>query len=264
MTMEPAEPDEKTLSDADWAAIRAAVPSFADTWRYITTDSDYDGTLPFVAIHELAKHIVESVIRERPEKVERLADSLEYEFTVAALHDLESYAGLLRVGLLEGLIEAADAVGMPLTRLVPLLRGPRTREHWYAAIAYKRPGRVWDDTRGAVPTFGLPSPVGTIEIHRARRLDERRVLLDARLVSGDLSRARFIRQEAGKDFWIESRILNVSRRSSDLPDELEFEVESDGRNGTDEWTSHPSLYEPFWQLADGSSRPAREAPNEDL
>lgn len=261
--MEEEEPDDETLSDADWAAIRAAVPSFADKWRELTQDSSYDGTLPFVSIHEVAKHIVESVIRERSDEVERLADALEYEFTVAALHDRESYAGLLRVGLLEGLIEAADSVGMPLTRLVPLLHGPRTREHWHAAIAYKRPGRVWDDTRGAVPTFDLPSPVGTIEIHRARRLDDRRVLLDARLVSGDLSTARFIRQEIGKDSWTESRILRLSRRSSDLPDELEIEVEDRIHDGVDPWSYR--LLRPdrsFWQLADGSPGPPREAPNE--
>src|SRR4051812_8157858 len=114
MTMEREESDEETLSDADWAAIRAAVPSFAETWLAITQDSSYDGTLPYVSIHELAEHIVAKVIREHPEEVERLADTLEYEFTIAALHDRDDYAGLLRVGLLEGLIEAADSVGMPL------------------------------------------------------------------------------------------------------------------------------------------------------
>lgn len=258
------ESNEETLSDTDWDAIRAAVPSFAKTWLAITQDSSYDGTLPFVSIHELAKHIVERVIREQPEEVERLSDALEYEFTIAALHDREGYAALLRIGLLEGLIEAADAVGMPLPRLVPLLRGPRTREHWHAAVAYKRPGRIWDDRRGPVPTFELPSPVGTIEIHRARRLDDRRVLVDARMVSGDLSRARYIRQEAGKDFWIESRILSVSRRSSDLPDELEIEVESPVRDSVDDGTYPPFLYEPFWQLADDSSWPKRDPPNEEV
>ncbi|HKW09402.1 MAG TPA: hypothetical protein VJO33_03420 [Gemmatimonadaceae bacterium] len=265
MPMEQEEADEERVSDEDWAAIRAAVPSFADAWRAITQDSTYDGTLPFVAIHELARHVVEKTLREHPEEIERLADTLEYEFTVAALNDREGYAGLLRVGLLEGLIEAADAVGLPLTRLVPLLRGTRTREQWYSAVAYKRPGRIWNDRVGAVPTFDLPSPVGTIEIHRGRRLDDRRFLLDARLVSGDLSRARFIRREAGKDFWIERRILNISRRSSDLPDELALQVESERHEGVDEWTYLlPPMDEPFWQLADGSSWPAREPPSGEL
>ena len=110
-----------------------------------------------------------------------------------------------------------------------------------------------------------PSPVGTIEVHRGRRLDERRVLIDARLVSGDLSRARFIRRQVGKEFWIESRILSVTRRSSDLPDEIEIEVESPTIDGFDEWTDSPSLYdEPFWQLADGPSAPEGELPNEAL
>ena len=262
--MDREESDEETLSDADWVAIRDAVASFAATWRKITQDSSYDGTLPFVSIDRLAKHIVEKVIREHSDEVERLADTLEYEFTVAALHDRDDYAGLLRVGLLEGLIDAADSVGVPLTRLVPLLRGTRTREHWYAAVAYKRPGRVWDDSLGAVPTFELPSPVGTIEIHRARRLDDRRVILDARLVSGDLSRARFIRQKIKRDSWTESRILRVSRRSSDLPDELEIEVESQVHAGVDEWSY--LLLRPgkaFWQLADGSSWPESDPPNEE-
>src|SRR3954471_2329989 len=172
--MEHEEFGEETLSDVDWAAIRAAVPSFAETWAAITHDSSYDGTLPFVSIHELAKHIVEEVIRQRPDEVDQLAAVIEYEFTMAALDDRERYAGLLEVGLLEGLIDAADSLGMPLRQLLPLLRGPRTREHWHAAVAYRRPGRIWDDALGPVPTFKLPSPVGTIEIHRGQRLDERR------------------------------------------------------------------------------------------
>src|SRR5690349_17747179 len=133
VSMEQERPDEESLSDEDWAAIRAAVPSFAQTWLVFTQDSGYDQTLPFVSIHELATHIVERVIREHPEELQPLADALEYEFTVAALHDREKYAGLLRVGLLEGLIEASDKIGMPLTRLTPLLRSARTRGHWYAA-----------------------------------------------------------------------------------------------------------------------------------
>jgi hypothetical protein len=263
--MEREESDEESLSDDDWAAIRAVLPSFAAEWLAITQDSSYDATLPFISIHELAKHIVEKVIREHPEDMESLADALEYEFTIASLRGREDYVGLLRVGLLEGLIEAADDVGMPLTRIVPLLRGTRIRAQWSAAIAWKRQGRVWDDIRGAVPTFDLPSPVGTIEIHRGRRIDERRVLLDARLVGGDPSKARFVRQEAGKDFWIESRILSVIRRSNDLPDEYEFEIESQVRDGVDQWEYNlPPMSEPFWQLADGSSTPPREPPNDDL
>jgi len=262
--MEDETPDEESLSDEDWAAIRAAVPSFAERWRAITEESTYDGTLTFVTIHELATHVVENVICERPEELQSLAEALEYEFTVAALHDRERYAGLLRVGFLEGLIEAADEIGMPLTRLVPLLRGSRTREHWHAAVAYKRPGRVWDDRRGAVPTFVLPHAVGTIEIRCGRRLDDQRVLLDVRLVSGDLSRARYIRREAGKDFWTDYRILNVSQRSADLPDELELEVESAVLDGVDPWDYLlPPIDEAFWQLADGPSWPERESPNEE-
>ena len=77
MTREHEDSEGEILSDADWAAIRDAVPTFSATWRQITQDSYYDGTLPFVSIHELAKHIVEKVIRERPGEVERLADTLE-------------------------------------------------------------------------------------------------------------------------------------------------------------------------------------------
>ena len=256
--------DERKLTDEDWAVIRAAVPSFAETWLAITQDSSYDRTLPFVSIHELARHIVRRVIREYPEELQSLSDTLEYEFTVAALDDREDYAGLLRVGLLEGLIETADEIGLPLTRVGPLLRGPRTRGHWEAGVAYKRPGRIWDDTLGAVPTFPLPSAVGTIEVHRGRRLDDRRFLLEVRLVSGDLSRARFIRREAGKDFWIEFRILNVSQRSRDLPDELALEVESVVHDDFDPWEFRlPPIGEPFWQLADGSSWPERKSPGEE-
>jgi hypothetical protein len=188
--MEREESDEESLSDDDWAVIRTAVPSFAAEWLAITHGYSYDAKLPFISIHELAKHIVERVVREHPEEIESLADTLEYEFTLASLRGRDDYVGLLRVGLLEGLIEVADDVGMPLTRIVPLLRGTRTREQWNAAIAWKRPGRVWDDVRGAVPTFDLPSPVGTIdpprETYRRAKRSARRTTGQRRSVQGTL------------------------------------------------------------------------------
>src|SRR5689334_3596343 len=83
------------------------------------------------------------------EELHSLADALEYEFTVAALHDREDYAGLLRVGF-QGLIEAADEIGLAPHATRSSAARSRTREHWDAAIADQRPGRRWDDSLGSV------------------------------------------------------------------------------------------------------------------
>jgi hypothetical protein len=211
--------ERRELVDDDWDAVRIAVPSFNETWNTIVSDSRYDPTLAYVSIHDFAEFVVGHVVRQRPEEFRELGDTLEAEFTKAAIHDDESYEGLLRIGVLEGLINAADDVGMPLTWLVPLLRGPRVRDQWH-------------------------------EVRRGRRSSDQICQLDLRLVSGRLRPGDLLRHRISKDFWDDYTIAAVRQRSTEITSEFEIDVESENQEHLEMWDYYlldDDLI--FWQIA---------------
>lgn len=250
--------EPRDLTDGDWAPLRDAVPSFADTWKSVVAESGYIDNLPSDGIRDFAQHVVENVVRQRPEEMRELADTLEAEFTKSMLRDDERYAGFLRVGFLEELIWACDERGMPLTRLTPLLRGPRTRQHWEEAIAWQRPGFVWDDEKGEQPTHPVPRPVGTVEVHRGRRLDPERYSVDVRLIGGRLDGAEVLRQANGKHFWLEWRILEARHRSAEIQGEYELILSDAVREDFDWWDFLLADDDRYWQLATGFAHPPEE------
>ena len=254
-------------TDDDWAVVRDAVPSFAAAWAAFVADGSYDPSLPYCNVHEFTRHVVENVVRQRPEELAALADVLEVELTKAMLRDDEDYAGFLTVGVLEGLIEAADECGMPLTRLVPLLRGARTRRHWEEAIAWKRPGRLWDDRTGDQPTIALPTPIATVEIHRGRWLSENRYAVDVTLIGGRVDGAAVIRRHSGKHFWLEWRIVEMHPRSPETPGEYELVLSHRVIDDDYEWDIWKLLLadddERYWQLATDFAMPRPVPPYDD-
>jgi hypothetical protein len=246
----------RELTDDDWAPLRDAVPAFAKRWAEITSDADYDPTIPSATLDEFAQFVAATALREHPDEVEALGAAIEALYTRAALTDDESLEGLLTVGLLESLIDVADEHGIALTRLGPLLRGPLTRDQWEQAIAYQKPGFVWSDEKGAIPSAPRPRPVGTIEVHRGRRDGGTgHIWLDVRLVSGAIREGFLLRFPVGKDSWFERAIASVLTRSPDVPDELEIEVVDEPAEGVDLWQLYLNewyLHEEdkrFWQIA---------------
>jgi hypothetical protein len=246
----------RELTDDDWAPLREAVPAFRTRWAQITAEDEYDPTIPSATLDEFAQFIAVTALREHADEVEELGDVVEALYTRAAITDDESLEGLLTVGLLESLIDVADEHGIPLTRLRPLLRGPRTRQHWERAIAYQKPGFIWSDDKGAIPAEPQPRPVGTVEVHRGRRdTGSGHIWLDVRLVSGEIRGGYLLRFPIGKDAWFERVIASVSGRSPDLPDELEVEVVDELAGGVDVWDLYLNewyLHEEdkrFWQIA---------------
>jgi hypothetical protein len=243
---------ERELTDDDWAELRDAVPSFRERWAEIVGRSSYEPDLPYITIHDFAEFIALKALRDHPDEVEELADTLEAMYTRAAITDDESLEGLLTVGLLEGLIEAADEHGLPLTHLKPILRHERTRKHWDEAFAYQKDGYVWSDEKGAVPAGPLPRPVGTVEVHRGGRNElTGRYRIDVRLLGGELRAGYLLRFPISKDSWIERQIASVERRSPDLPDEYEIEVIDEPREDVDlmDMCVEDIWDKPFWQIA---------------
>ncbi|MFN2565127.1 MAG: hypothetical protein ABR499_08990 [Gemmatimonadaceae bacterium] len=243
--------ERRELTDDDWAALREAVPSFGERWAEIVAESHYEPDLPYVTLHDFAEFIVVTALRDHADEVEDLADTLEALYTRAAITDDESLADLLTIGLLEGLIEAADEHGIPLTRLKPLLHGNRTREHWDRAFTYQKPDFVWSDEKGAIPSGPLPRPVGTVEVHRGRRnAATGNYRLDVRLVSGEIRAGFLLRFPISRDSWFDREIASVERRSPDVPDEYEIEVVDEPLEGLEPWDLYLQAWDnPFWQIA---------------
>jgi hypothetical protein len=246
----------RELTDDDWAPLRDAVPAFRERWAEVMADADYDATIPAATLDEFAQFVAVTGLRDHADEIEALGDAIEVLYASAAVTDDESLEGLLTVGLLESLIDVADEHGIPLTRLIPLLRGPRTRDQWEKAIAYQKPGFVWSDEKGAIPAEPQPRPVGTIEVHRGRRdAATGHIRLDVRLVSGEIAVGFLIRFPIGKDSWFEREIAAVTPRSPDVPDELEIEVVDEPVEGVDLWDLYLNewyLHEEdkrFWQIA---------------
>jgi hypothetical protein len=217
--------DGRQLRDSDWAVLRASVPAFEGRWREITAKSDYDETLPFVNLDIMARFVARELLGNSPDDLLVIGQTLEAMYTEAAIRDDESLTGLLTVGFLENILLEADRIGLPLTRIEPMLSGWRTREEWYKAVAYLKPDFHWEDGVGAVPCWPLPTPVGTVEIHRGWSDRANGLLrLDARLLAGQLEAGYLLRKLVSKDSYVTWMISAATLRSPDVPDEYHIEI----------------------------------------
>lgn len=248
---------DRILTDDDWAPLREAVPGFAARWGEVVADSCYDPTIPHCSLNELARFVAQEVLMRAPHELAVIGEVLEPMCDRAALLDDDALLGLLRVGFFENLILHADGLGIPLTRVQPVLCGPRTREQWDRAIGWLKPGFVWFDDAGAVPTGPRLRPVGTVELHRGWVQDEV-CRMDVRRVSGELASGAVIRRQISKDFWMDWMIAEVRLRSRDLPDEfhlvLDIDSAVDPELGRESFQRQMDTFvytedERFWQIA---------------
>jgi len=255
--MEPSE--ERQLTDADWAPLRDAVPEVAARWKAMTGEDGYDKTLPFCNLSEIAAFVVGQLLAGAAD-LPGIGSALEVMYTRIMIADDEPLHGLITVGLLEGLIEAADAVGLPLVRFQELLVGPGTRSAWQAAISWKRPGYVWADDVGPVPLAPVPHPIGTVELHRGwSNRDAGKLYMDVRLLGGTVEPGCLVRHPIGKDMYMEWVITELRLRSPDLPDEFELTlnpVRDESYEVFDGIMGRMAFDDPYWQIA----KPAIDTP----
>lgn len=194
-------------------------------WCEFVAEATYDDKLPFVNLDEMARFVARELLTSRSDMLAEIGDALEGLYTKAAIHDDESLEGLLTVGFLESLLLHADRLRIPLTRIEPILHGPRTHDHWERAVTYLKPGFRWEDGIGPVASHPLPIPIGTVEVHRgwADRTDG--ILhLDARLTAGTLRAGCLLRREVSQDIDMDWLIASASLRSQDIPDEYHLEI----------------------------------------
>lgn len=144
-------------TDADWAALREAVPSFAAHWRAYTAQPGYDPIDPGLNIIEFESHLAD-VVGVDP-------DSLDALFAAMERHSPGAEDSLDRtISILETLAHAAEEHGVDLRRLARLLPGPVTRDAWRQALTWTHPECTWDDERGLVPDWPPPVPVGRVRV----------------------------------------------------------------------------------------------------
>jgi len=253
--------ESSELRDSDWLPLRDAVPSFAPHWRKFVGEGFYNETLPSSNITELTDFVAREILPHNRDGLVAIGETLETMYTMAAFRDDESLEALLTIGFLENLIRAAEEYEIPLTRIQPLLAGPRTREQWDDAIAYRKPGFQWVDGVGALPVHPLPSRIGMIEVHRGWADRAAGVLrMDARLVSGELRPGYLVRREISKDHYTGWTIATVAVRSVDVSDEYHIEfaaVREEAYEGFDLFMSQVEHGEHEWEIA----VPAADSPS---
>jgi hypothetical protein len=145
-------------TDALWAPLREALPSFAERWRAYTAQPGYDPLHVDMNVIELSSH-VEDLVRTNPDALGPLFAEMERLY--AADPELRD---LLTINVLEAVTGAADEEGVDFRRLARLLPGPETRAAWHEALTWTHPECHWDDVRGLVPDRPPPVPVGRIRL----------------------------------------------------------------------------------------------------
>ena len=220
--------EERLLRDSAWSDLRLAVPAFETRWQELVADPTYDDELPFVNIDQLARFVASELLTTRPGALHEIGLALEKLFDQAAENSDVSLYGLLTVGFLENLLLEADARGIPLTRIEPMLHGIRTYEHWERAVTYLKPGFHWEDGIGPVASHPRPIPIGTVEIHSGSVDRAARILyLEVRLVAGTLRAGCLIRRQVSRNVYVEWVIAAATHRWSDVSTEYYLEIKAE-------------------------------------
>jgi len=151
-------------TDADWAALREAVPSFAEHWAAYTARPSYNPLDVGMNFLEFDSHVAD-VGGADPESLGAL-------FTAMERHSPGNEDALDRtISILETLAKAAEEHGVDLRRVARMLPGPVTRGAWRQALTWTHPECTWHDERGLVPDFPPPVPIGRvciIDVPRAK------------------------------------------------------------------------------------------------
>lgn len=244
--------DERNpVIDSAWASFRDAVPAFVEPWAKLSADEDYDETLSFANAGELARFVVHEMLVQRADELPSIGAALEAFYTEVMIRDDDTARAIVTIGFLEGIIECADDAGIALAYVRPMLTGERTREEWDRAIAWQKPGFEWDGERGTVvPTQPLPTPVGTVRVHRGWVDEDGRTgRMDVRLLSGAIEAGHVLRTAIDKHHWSSFRIDTLARRSADLPDEYHVTVVLDREPLVQLFEMHFHLDDEwFWQV----------------
>ena len=221
-----------------------AVPSLVDFRA--SEDDAYTGFQS-----DLASHVVESLAWERPDELRAMFDIMEQLYAQAEMTSDRDLENALTIGLFETLLYLAEDEGLDFRKIASAITGERTKEGWEAALAYVKPEFVWDDVKGLVAREPLPTPVGTVRVHRGYSdRSSGAFVIELQLISGEIRAGYLLRSRIGAGHYYTGNIAEVRQRSADLPDELEVRIALSAEHQFEAWENWMDLpREEFWQIA---------------
>ena len=199
-------------TDALWAPLREAVPSFAEHWRAYTAQPGYDPLHVDMNVIEFSSH-VEDLVRANPDALGPLFAVMERLYVAdPELRDL------LTINVLEAVTGAADEQGVDFRRLARLLPGPETRAAWREALTWTHPECHWDDMHGLVPDRPPPVPVGRIRVTAfpPTMADLPAFSVEGELLDGSIRPGHFVWKRLSSCHHVGREIVAVERLTSPL------------------------------------------------
>jgi hypothetical protein len=119
------------ISNDSWAPVRAAVPSFADSWSEHLRQPWYEDDASY-GVSLLARHLVDEVAAGRESELPAVFAALAALLANAG----EDLHNLLTIGLLEDLVHAAEAKGVAPRAFEASIQGEHARAAWGAVIRF--------------------------------------------------------------------------------------------------------------------------------
>jgi hypothetical protein len=199
------------ISDALWAPLRAAVPSFDAPWREYVASTPYHPAEPGVNILKFTDHLDRLVHEGGPSAVAGLLVAMEDRYAWAASREedagAEELKRLMTISILERLAQTTEDAGHDLRVLAGLLPGPQIRSAWEEALAWTHPECAWDWERGLVFHEPPPPSVGRFRVSGSFLLSVRNaVVVQGMLLEGRVDSGNVLRLRLSAGFHIEGRI----------------------------------------------------------
>ena len=178
-------------------------------------------------------------------------DIVEQLYAQAEITSDRELENALTIGFFETLLLVAEDEGMDFRKLASAISGARAKEGWESALGYVKPEFTWDDARGLVPTEPLPTPAGTVRVHRGYSdRSSGHFVVEVQLISGRIRPGNLLRSRISAGHYYAGRIAEVRQRSADLPDELEVRIALSGEHQFEAWENWMDLpRDEFWQIA---------------
>lgn len=128
-------------TDASWAPMREAMPSFRKRWQTYTASRYYEPSAVGTSMSEFVRHLCARLTAGNWSEYAGVAKAIETLYAQLPAADSDF---VLTIGFFEDLLTDAEAAGLDLEQLHRLL-GPRAREGWRTAFRYTRRGVEWKD-----------------------------------------------------------------------------------------------------------------------
>lgn len=199
------------ISDALWAPLRTAVPSFDARWEEYVASPGYNAAEAGVNVHKFTYHLADLIRRDGLGTIAGLLTAMEACYSWVSAHEDDAGAleleRIMTISILEYLIQTAEDAGHDLRDLAGLLPGPLTRAAWQRALDWTHPECSWDWERGLVFHEPPPRCVGRFRVTGSFFLAIRNaVVVHGELIEGSVTSGNVLRLRLSAGSHIEGRI----------------------------------------------------------